>query len=115
MEELLSGLLSPFVEYLGPIVLGEPFAKSPRPILASFGWAFYGLMGGLISLLTLPGHLFVDHTMRVVCLLCGPFACGLLMALTKIWSRRRISAAERFTYGYFFAVAAMAVRFAHLQ
>lgn len=115
MEELLWNLFGSILETIAGSALAEPFEKSPRPLLASLGWAFYGLFAGFISLLALPDHLFADQSTRVACLLLGPFMMGALVAVTKIWSKRRISAVERFIYGYFFAVVLMGVRFACVQ
>lgn len=91
------------------------FKRPPNPILATFGYALYGAIAGGLSLWWHPAHFTKTLAIRIAVLVLAPIAAGLVMTLIGAWRRRRdqdLIRLDRFAYGYVFALAMAAVRFA---
>jgi hypothetical protein len=95
----------------------EPFRrpKPLHPLLAAMGYAILGAAAGAISVWIFP-RLFIDgHALRVMNLVVTPFTAGAVMAAIGAWRRKRdeeLIRLDRFAYGFVFALAMAAVRFA---
>ncbi len=94
--------------------LAEPFKRTPSPWLAALGYLLLGAVLGGVSLLVFP-HYLVPPPWRLVNLFVTPFAVGGLMVLMGHWRARRgdeVLRINRFVYGFLFAAALAAVRYA---
>ena len=99
---------------VGIRALGEPFRRAPTPLLAAFGYFFFGTILGLLSLLIFPNHLVPGRDLRLINLILTPVAVGLVMTGVGFLRERRgepVLRIDRFGYGYLFAFAIAAVRF----
>jgi hypothetical protein len=101
---------------LGLHLFRRPSQREPaRPWLAVAGYVLLGLGCGALSLWIFPGFFVKSHVGRVVSLVVTPVLAGLSMAALGAWRRRRgdeLLRLDRFAYGYAFALAMAAVRFA---
>jgi len=103
---------------LGLRTLTEPFKRTPNPWVAALSYVVFGAALGGLSLLVFPAHFVRRAHLRILNLLIAPIAAGLGMAAIGAWRARRGDAAlriDRFGYGYLFALALAAVRFAFGQ
>lgn len=88
--------------------------KRPGPGLAAVGYAFLGIVCGLVSLLVFPALLLRSPTARLLNLLVTPLVAGAAMALLAWWWRRREQPnlrAAHFVQGFLFAFAMALVRY----
>ena len=126
----MEALLLPLFQFLGEVLLQvlfealaelglhsirEPFRKPPNPWVAAVGYALFGAIGGGLSLWVFPSLFMASHVAQVANLLLAPIAAGAAMAAIGAWRRRRdqeLIRIDRFAYGYLFALAMAAVRFA---
>lgn len=114
LGELLLQVGGEFVFELLLRSLKEPFRKQPGPVVAAFGYAFYGTALGGLSLLVLPAHLVPGGGFRVLNLALTPIVVGLCMVALGAWRARhgqRVLRIDRFWFGYLFALAFAVVRF----
>ena len=129
--EILFELLSPLLEFLAELLLQvlfewlaargvhalkAPFARRAEasPELATIGYALYGTVAGLLSLLVAPHGFIVSPAGRIANLVVTPLAMGALMTAIGHWRRRRDRETvrlERFGYAFTFAFAMAVVRF----
>lgn len=89
-------------------------AKIKSPWLLAIGYATFGAITGVISVMVHPGLFIHSQLGRIANLVLGPVAAGLSMALIGAWRQRRgqqVLGLDRFAYGYVFALAMAAVRF----
>lgn len=100
---------------LGLHSMAEPFRRKPNVWLAVLGYALLGTLLGAISLWAFPNHLTRDGWPRLLNLVVTPVLAGLAMALLGRWRARRgdpVLRIDKFAYGYLFALAVAAVRYA---
>lgn len=101
---------------LGLHFFRRPAERAPaRPWMAIAGYVLLGLACGALSLWLFPGFFVKSHVGRVVSLVVTPILAGASMAAIGAWRRRRgdeLLRLDRFAYGYAFALAMAAVRFA---
>lgn len=93
--------------------LGETFAKPKSPVLATFGFALWGLIAGGISLLLFPHSPITDPQWRRINILITPILAGGVMAVIGSLRRRqglRLVRLDRFGYAYVFALVMALVR-----
>lgn len=112
-EFLLQAFGEALVE-LGLHSLAEPFQRAPNPWLAAVGYTLFGAALGGLSLLVFPSYL-VPPPWRLANLFLTPFAVGGLMVAMGAWRARRgedVLRIDRFLYGFLFAAALAAVRYA---
>lgn len=114
-EFVLQVLVEALAE-LGLRSLGEPFRRKPtHPVLAAVGYALLGGVMGGVSLWLMPGHFIEVEWLRMLNLFVTPLAAGAVMAGIGAWRRRNEQTPillDRFGYGFIFAFAMSAVRFA---
>lgn len=114
-EFILQIVLEALAE-LGLHKLAEPSRRKPtHPALAAAGYALLGGAAGGLSLWFLPGLFIEAEWLRVVNLVATPLAAGAVMAGIGAWRRRNeqtLILLDRFGYGFIFAFAMSAVRFA---
>ena len=87
----------------------------PSPWLAVAGYVIVGAACGALSLWLFPGFFVKSHIGRVVSLIATPVLAGAAMSMLGAWRRKRgeeLLRLDRFAYGYTFALAMAAVRFA---
>ena len=122
MLEFLVQLLGEFlIQVIGQalIELGmhsmiEPFSKPPNPWFAAIGYALFGLILGLLSLLAFPEYLVHSGSLRIANLIITPMAVGTCMAALGAWRVRRgdnTFRIDKFAYGYLFALSIAVIRF----
>lgn len=88
---------------------------APRPWVAIAGYVLLGAACGALSLWLFPGFFVKSHAGRIVSLVATPILAGLAMSMLGAWRRARgeeLLRLDRFAYGYAFALAMAAVRFA---
>ena len=118
VEILLELVLQVVFEFLAESGLRRTrvlFRRPKSPILAGLGYALLGAAGGGISLVPFPALFLASSTTRVANLVLTPVAAGFVMVAVGAWRRRRgqpLLRIDRFAYGYVFAIAMAAVRFA---
>lgn len=128
MEFILELIVEIFGEFLlqfvfealseaGLRLVGKPPSeRAPvRPWLAVCGYVLLGAGCGAVSLWLFPTFFVRSHAGRVVSLIATPVLAGACMAALGAWRRRRgeeLLRLDRFAYGYAFALAMAAVRFA---
>jgi hypothetical protein len=118
LQFLFELVLQVVIELLGELgmrSLAEVFGRRPPPVLAAIGYALFGALAGLVSLLVVPQLMIHGRAAQVAGLLLTPVLAGFLMCLVGAWRARRgqaIVRLDRFAYGYTFALALALVRFA---
>jgi hypothetical protein len=93
----------------------KPFYKAPNPWLAAMGYLFLGAVAGFLSLFLFPTLFMTSQGARIANLVIAPVVAGAAMAALGAWRQRRdqdLIRLDRFAYGYLFALAMAAVRFA---
>ena len=131
MEDLLLELLSLVLEPLLDAIfqyalvgladlllraLGEVFERFEiqNPLLASTGYALFGLVLGGVSLSLFPHHLLHPSKIHGISLIVSPVITGLMMWSTGAMLRRRdrqTTQLENFGYGFSFALGIALMRF----
>ena len=112
--EFLLQLIFEILFECGFRIAGEPFRRTPKPWIAAVGYAFFGIICGLLSVLIFPNHLVPGWDLRVVNLIVTPVAVGLVMAGVGFLREGRgqpVLRIDRFAYGYVFALAFAIMRF----
>jgi hypothetical protein len=92
--------------------LAEPFRRPPNPWVAALGYALFGAIFGVLSLLVFP-HSLVPQSWRIVNLLVTPLAVGGVMVIMGAWRTRRgqpVLRINRFAYGSLFALSLALMR-----
>lgn len=100
---------------LGLRSVTEPFRPAPHPWIAAVGYAVFGASIGGASLLIVHRHLVPPGPLRLLNLGLTPVAIGAMMTGIGAWRARRgdpVLRIDRFAYGYVFALAFGAVRYA---
>jgi len=115
-EFLLQAMGEALAELLGHAVK-EPFRRPrpPHPGLAALGYLTFGAIAGGLSVWLVPTLFIKAMWLRIANLALTPLALGLLMDAVGSWRERREKALlrlETFAYGFCFAFAMAAVRFA---
>ena len=119
LEPILEGLIEyVFGAILGFLLrgLGEVFkvTKIESPPLAAFGYALFGVLAGVISLIFFPYRIVHRSKVPGLSLIVSPVIVGLLMSLTGSILRRqnkRVIRLESFWYGFAFALGMALWRF----
>lgn len=115
LGEVLLQVVFEVLAELGFRSVKEVFQKPANPWLAAIGYALFGAVAGLLSLLVMPKLLLAALAARIAGLLATPVVAGGLMAALGAWRLQRaqpIVRLDRFAYGYLFALAMAGVRFA---
>jgi hypothetical protein len=113
-ELLLQVLVEALVE-LGCHSLSDAFKRPRHPILSSIGFAIWGAIAGVLSLLIVPHSLVADPSLRVANLAITPTVAGLvMMGIGRIRDRKgqEVLRIDRFGYAFLFAFSMALVRFA---
>ena len=100
---------------LGLHSLRETFRKPANPWFAAVGYAIFGAAAGGLSLWVFPSLFLPSHRAQIAALALAPVVAGAAMAALGAWRRRRgqeLIRLDRFAYGYLFALAMAAIRFA---
>jgi hypothetical protein len=118
-ELLLQVVFEAIAELLGHAVK-SPFRRSRpvRPWLAASGYLFFGAVAGGLTIWLVPELFIKAQWLRVANLLLTPLAAGFIMETIGSWRVRRekeILRLESFAYGFCFAFAMAAVRYAFGQ
>ncbi|MBC7377597.1 MAG: hypothetical protein H7346_09225 [Burkholderiaceae bacterium] len=130
LAEILFGLLEIVAEWALQLLFEALFAAGVRafrapfqdgnreplhPVFTALGYTCYGAIAGGLSLLVFPSGFLHGEGWRMVNLVLTPVLAGGSMALFGAWRKRRgklLVQLDRFGYGYIFALAMGAVRFA---
>lgn len=115
-ELLLQMLFEALAEAFGH-ALRVPFRrKQPvRPWLAAIGYVLFGAAAGGLTLWLVPELYIKTPGLRLANVLITPVLAGLVMEAIGAWRERRdkeVLRLESFAYGYLFALAMAAVRYA---
>lgn len=114
--EMLVQIIGEALFELGIRGVREMFRRPPpSPALAAVGYAILGAIAGAISLWLFPGLFIKSGWARWLNLLLTPIAAGAAMAGIGRLRRKKGQAIIRldtFAYGFLFALAMAAVRFA---
>lgn len=113
--ELLLQVVFEAIAEVGLHRVRNPLRKPPNPWLAAIGYAIFGAVAGGLSLLVFPALFMPSHGARLANLIVAPILAGAAMAALGAWRRRHdqdLIRLDRFAYGYIFALAMAAVRFA---
>jgi hypothetical protein len=117
-EFVLQFLFEALAEF-GVHLLRRPSERRPvSPWLAVAGYAIVGALAGAASVWLFPNFFIQSHAGRALSLLVTPIAAAAAMSLLGAWRRKRgdeLVRLDRFTYGYVFAFAMAAVRFAFAE
>lgn len=92
----------------------EPFQKPPNPWYAAVGYAAFGALAGVLSLLVFPGLLVKPRSLQIANLILTPIIAGYVMMLIGAWRQKRdqyLVRLDRFAYGCLFAFAMALMRF----
>lgn len=114
LGELLLQCVAEALGELGLHALGAAFRPKRHPVLAALGYALWGGLAGLISLVVVRKSLIVGHTAQLAGILIIPALSGTAMALVGRWRSRRGQALvglDHFTYAFIFAFCMTLVRF----
>ncbi len=103
---------------LGLHSMREPFQPRKRinPWLAALGYALFGAIAGAMSLAIHATSFIESELLQRANLLITPVLAGLVMMWVGSWRRRRgqdVVRLDRFFYGFLFALAFGAVRYAY--
>ncbi|WP_428969531.1 hypothetical protein ACQR50_01485 [Sphingomonas sp. Xoc002] len=112
--ELLLQLLFETAAEAGLHSLGETFRQPRNPLIATIGFALWGLITGGISLLLFPHSPITDPHWRRINLIVTPILAGGVMAVIGSLRRRkglRLVRLDRFGYAYLFALVMALVRY----
>lgn len=115
-ELVLQVVFEAIAELFGHAVK-EPF-RCPRPVrpwLAASGYLIFGAAAGGLTVWLIPDLFIKAGWLRVANLVLTPLAAGLIMEAIGSWRERRekeVLRLESFTYGFCFAFAMAAVRYA---
>jgi hypothetical protein len=102
----------------------EPIARALRktiggkvldPVVSAIGYALFGGLAGLLTLLLFPKLFIEPGWLRIVNLIVTPAAAGAAMAVLGGWRRRRgqeLVRLDQFGYGFVFALALALARLA---
>ena len=113
--EFVLQVLLEFLAEIGFQRFGKHSSKEPlSPWLATIGYAIFGLVAGVISVIILPDFFIPSHVGRILSLVVTPIAAGATMCLIGAWRRKRgdsLIRLDRFGYGFLFALAMALIRF----
>ncbi len=112
--ELLLQLLFETAAEAGLHSMAETFQRPKNPLIATIGFAFWGLVAGGISLLLLPHSPIADPQWRRINLIVTPIVAAGAMAVIGYVRRRkgsRLVRLDRFGYAYVFALVMALVRY----
>lgn len=113
--EIVLQIFFEFFAELGIRSVREPFRKPRNPWFAALGYTIFGALAGGLSLLLFPSLFMDTRSAQIANLILAPVAAGLAMVALGSWRRRHgqeVIRLDRFAYGYLFALAMAAVRFA---
>ncbi|MBK7657247.1 MAG: hypothetical protein IPJ18_21780 [Betaproteobacteria bacterium] len=115
LEVLLQGGAGALGEVLGR-VLKKPTAdfQSVHPWWAALGYALFGAIMGVVSLLVFPSLMIQSPVLRMVNVVVSAVLTGASMAALGAWRRKNGQAIMRldtFAYGVYFGFAMSLVRY----
>jgi len=116
-EVLLQFLVEALFE-IGLHALGNTFKKEKHPLLSTIGYALWGGIAGVISLLILPQSIVTGHGPRLIGLVTIPLIAGAAMMVVGQWRSRKgqdLVKLDRFGYAFVFAFVMTLVRFKFLD
>jgi hypothetical protein len=111
LEYLVAGLASILLRALGAVF---EISAIQDPVLATCGYALFGVLLGGVSLLFFPHRLVHPSRIHGISLLVSPMITGLMMWATGAVLRlrnKRVTRTESFGYGFSFAFGMALVRF----
>jgi hypothetical protein len=115
LAELVLQIVFELLAEFGARTVSAMLERRPHPWLAGIGYVVFGAIAGAISLWPFPESFLKTTTTRVLNLLLTPVVAGLAMSALGRWRRGKDQALvriDRFAWGYVFALAMAAVRFA---
>jgi len=112
--EILIQLLIETAAEIGLHSISETFNKPKNPVIATIGFALWGLAAGGLSLLLFPSSPITNPDWRRINVIVTPFVAGGVMAVIGSLRRRKglsLIRLDRFGYAYVFALVMALVRF----